>query len=65
MDLRTPNSHTFSFIFCVVEIRIRKKARMRAMEPTIITNIWKRKRELLTLWRDRCLSRRIVASSLK
>jgi len=63
--LMTPNSQRFSLIFDVVEMSSKKKVRVRAIVPTIITNIWKSKSELLIESSKLFLSRRIVVSSLK
>ena len=39
MALRTPNSQRFSLMFAVVEMSKRKKERVRAIKPTMPTNI--------------------------
>lgn len=39
MALRTPNSHKFSLMFAVVDMSKRKKERVRAIKPTMPTNI--------------------------
>ena len=47
MALRTPSSQKLSLRFAFVEVRSRKKARMRAMVPTMMLNSEKRSRDEL------------------
>ena len=65
MARRQPYSQTFCLMFWVVEIRSKKKAKVRAIIPTRPTKSSNRRREFETAFIATFLSSKTVLSSLK